>query len=134
MKKIKIAAKEVKEIPEDPFFLKGSKALLLSEGCKLDAAKKEIEKRLKEIKEELNLEQEGQYTNSEGDRISISYTKNYSEPDPKEIYSLMKTKKLGKFFWKCVKLSITELKKYISENEVNSFRKELDPIKRHSFK
>jgi tetrahydromethanopterin S-methyltransferase subunit G len=129
----KIIKKKVVQ-EKDPFLLTGNKALLLAEGCKIDKQKKDIEKRLKEIKDELELDLAGEYSNSAGDRLNLSFTPRFTDPDPKEVYAIMKTKKLGKFFWKCIKVGLTEAKKYVSEKELNKLRKELDPIKRHSFK
>jgi len=132
----KIIKKKTKVDTSDPWTLTDEKGLLLSEACKLDKEKKDIEKRLKEIKEELNpiLKNEGVYSNNAGDRVTVSFREKYTDVEPKELYNLMKKKKLVKFFWKSVKVGLTEAKKYNSEKEINDLRKKLDPIKALSFK
>jgi tetrahydromethanopterin S-methyltransferase subunit G len=123
-----------KEKEPNPFMLSGEKALLVAEGCKLDKQKKDIEKRLTEIKKALDFKKAGEYSNSAGDRIVVSIRDNYTNIVPKELYSTMKKKKLGKFFWGSVKVALTEAKKYLTEKEIDSLRKKLDPIKIYSFK
>jgi hypothetical protein len=122
------------EEPEYSFLLTGDKALLLAEGCKLNKQKKEIDKRLTEIKKSLEFEKAGDYSNSAGDVVNFSLVPKFSEPDPKEFHSVMKSKKLTKFFWGCVKVGITEAKKFLTEKELDKLRTELDPTKKYTFK
>lgn len=124
-----------KVIDSDPFLLKGNDALLLAEACKLDKQRKDAEKRLKEIKASFQgLTQKGEYSNSAGDRVVVSYRDAYTDIEPKEVQKLLKTKKLGKYFFKCVKVALTETKKYLNEKEIEGLREKLDPIKAFSFK
>lgn len=132
MKKIKKT--KTKATEKDPWNLTGEKAALLSEACQLDKDKKFAEKRIKEIKKILDLKEKGTYHNSSGDSVIITEQKKQTEPEPKEVYKYMKTKKIARHFWKCVKVQITEIKKYIAENELAKFQDDLDPIKKWSFK
>lgn len=129
-KKVKIKKTKV---DESIFTLTGDKALLLAEGCKLNKQKKEAEKRLKEIKKSLDLKVAGQYTNSAGDKLNFTVVSNLTDPEPEDFYKEMKKKKLKAFFWKCIKVSITEAKKYLTEKEMNKLRAPLDPTQKYSF-
>jgi hypothetical protein len=133
-KKIKKVKKTAPKKEEHSFLLTGDKALLIAEGCKINKQKKDIEKRLTEIKKDLDLNVAGDYSNSAGDVVNVSLVSKFTDPDPKEFYSIMKKKKLGKFFWNCVKVGITEAKKYTTEKELNNLRTELDPTKKFTFK
>lgn len=133
-KKIKKVKKAAPKKEEHSFLLKGDKALLLAEGCKINKQKKDIEKRLNEIKKELDFKIAGDYSNSAGDVVNFSLVQKYTDPDPKEFHSVLKKKKLGKFFWSCVKVAITEAKKYTTEKELNNLRVELDSTPKFTFK
>ena len=128
--------KKKKTTNNDPYLLKGEEALLLAEACKLDKQRKDAEKRLKEIKKAFtDLKEKGEYSNSAGDRVIVSFRDKYTEMEPKEVQKLLKSKKLGKYFWKCVKIALTETKKYLTEKEIDDLRTKLDPpIKAFSFK
>jgi hypothetical protein len=133
-KKVIKKIKEPKE-KEHSFLLTGEKALLLAEGCKINKQKKDIEKRLTEIKEALDLNVKGDYSNSAGDVVNLSLTAKFTDPDPKEFFNIMKSKKLTKFAWGCLKVGLTEAKKYVTEKELSKLRTDLkDPIKRFTFK
>ena len=67
-------------------------------------------------------------------RSYYAYRDNYTDIEPKEVQKILKTKKLGKYFWKCVKVALTETKKYLTEKEIDNLRTKLDPIKAFSFK
>lgn len=135
-KKITLKTKKPKKVieQEHSFLLTGDNALLLAEGCKLNKQKKDIDKRLAEIKKSLNLEIAGDYSNLVGDEVNFALIPKLTDPDPKEFHSLMKSKKLTKFFWGCVKVGLTEAKKYVTEKELNNLRTELDPVKKYTFK
>lgn len=124
-----------KKTKVDPFKLTGNEGLLLAEACKLDKQRKEVEKRLKEIKNSfISIEKEGQYYNDSGDKLDFSERDNYTPIDPKELYEIMKKQKVGKSFWKCVKPSIAEVKKFIPQNSIDKLRKKLNPTPVYSFK
>lgn len=108
--------------------LEDEDGLLLMEACKLDKKKKATEKRLKEIKEKLNLIEKGEYTNTAGDIVKITITPKKSEIDPQELYNIMTKKQIGKKFWGCVKVQITPLKKVVPETAIEKMQYELDPI------
>ena len=109
-----------KTTDSNPYLLKGEEALLLAEACKLDKQRKDAEKRLKEIKKAFtDLKEKGEYSNSAGDHVIVSFRDKYTEMEPKEVQKLLKSKKLGKYFWKCVKIALTETKKYLTEKEID---------------
>ena len=124
-----------KKTKADPFKLTGNEGLLLAEACKLDKQRKEAEKRLKEIKKSFtSVEKVGQYYNDAGDKLDFSERDNYTPIDSKELYDLMKKRKISKFFWGCVKPGLTETKQYIPVKEIDKLRQKLDPTPVFSFK
>ncbi len=114
--------------------LEGDDALLLAEACKLDKSKKAADKRLKEIKIDLDLFLAGDYTNKAGDTVKVSSSAKKSEIDPLELFRLFKGKKIVKRFWSCIKVQLTPLKKVIATTEIEALQTDLDPIIKYSFK
>ncbi len=128
-------AKIIKNKTEvNPFLLTGEKADLLTEGCFLNKENKKIEKRLSEIKKELDLSAKGTYFNEHGDEVVINFTPRKTDPEPKEIFKYMKAQRIARHFWKCVKIQMSEIKKFIAEEQMKDFQDELEPIKKHTFK
>ena len=113
--------------------LEGTQALLLAEACKINTVKKEIEGRLKEIKEELSLSK-GSYKNSAGDKLTISETEKFTEINSKKVFDYLKKNKMMASFPGTVKVQLTPLKKVVPESTYNKWRKPLDPISRWIFK
>jgi hypothetical protein len=139
MKKlIKKKAVEVKEeIIKDEFgriVLSDKKADLLEEACTLNLLKKKAEDRLKEIKTELGLTEKGVYINSKNNQLTISLSVNKSDVEPQTIYKKFHKLKQLDNFWNCVKVSITELGKYLPKDEIDGLRTELEPTVRYSYK
>ena len=114
--------------------LENSKGLLLAEGCKLDKRKKAAEKRLKEIKKELDLTQKGDYTNRSGNIVKVTVVPKKSDIDPKRLHSLLVKKKMISRFWSCIKVQLTPLKKVIPESAIEKMQEDLDDIIKCSFK
>ncbi len=114
--------------------LSGDQAALLSEGCKLNAQKKAIEARLKEIKSEMKINKIGTYTNKANDKVVISEVQNYSPVDPKLLFKYMRENKMTKHYWSCVKVQLTPLKKQIAESKYNKWRNKLDITFKWAFK
>jgi hypothetical protein len=108
-------------------------ALLLAEACKLDKQKKAAEKRLKKVKEILNLTQKGDYTNKAGDIVKISVSAKKSDIDTLTLYNEMKKKKIESRFWACVKAQLTPLKKVLPETEIAKLQFDLDDVIKHTF-
>lgn len=113
--------------------LEGKDAVLLAEACKINADKKDLEEKLKKIKEELCLNTKGKYTNLDGDIVTISVTAKKSEIDPKIAYDYFKKRKILNRFWSCLKVQLTPLKKVVPSNIIESWRFDLDPIIKHTF-
>jgi len=102
----------------------GKKGLLLAEGCKLNKEKKEIDKRLKEIKGELTgfINEDGSYTNAAGDILVVAAKEQYTEIDGKEVLSYLKTQKMGKRVWEVLKVQVTPLKKLVPDEVIDGMR------------
>lgn len=113
---------------------KGKKALLLAEGCKLNKVKKDAEKRLKEIKEEIDIAVEGTYTNEVGDKLVVSESDNYTDIDPKDVKMYLKNNKMLKRFSETIKVQLTPLKKLVPESVYDTWRSKLDPTLKFSWK
>jgi hypothetical protein len=114
--------------------VKGKKALLLAEGCKLNKQKKEIENRLKEIKTEIDFKIPNTYRNEAGDELVLSETERFTDVLPEDVRSYLKKNRLGKHFFGCVKVNITSLKKVMPETVINAYRKPLDSVMRFTWK
>lgn len=113
--------------------LKGKKALLLAEACKINAQSKKIKKRLEEIKKEMDLS-EGEYTNEASDSLNISESDKMSPIDPKKAFMWMKKNELRTEFWKCVKIQLTELRKQVPAKMVEKWERKIDTTKKWTFK
>lgn len=114
--------------------LKGRKALLIAEGCKLRKEGKVIETRLGEIKKELAFAAPGTYQNEAGDIVQIGRTEKFTEISPKEVLSYLKKRKMTDRFPEIIKIQITALRKIVPESIIEKWRKPLDPIFRWTWK
>ena len=114
--------------------LKGKRALLLAEGCKLAKEKKAIEARLAEIKKEIQLIEPGTYYNEAGDTLTIAETIKFTDISPKSVLSYLKKNRMANRFPECVKVQITPLKKIVPESVITRWRTPLDPIQRWNWK
>lgn len=114
--------------------LKGRKALLLAEGCKLRKEAKVIEGRLAEIKAEMNINTAGTFRNEAGDELVISETAKFSEISPGTVLSYLKKKRMSNRFPEIVKVQITALKKVVPESVVDKWREPLDAVMRWNWK
>ena len=114
--------------------LKGRKALLLAEGCKIKRQMKMHEERLKEIRSELGFDSAGIYRNEAGDELVISETEKFTEISPKSVLNYLKKNNMASRFPETVKVQITPLKKLVPETVINRWRKPLDPILRWTWK
>lgn len=114
--------------------LKGKKALLLAEGCKIKKELKIKEERLNEIKNEININESGTYRNEAGDELVIAETEKFSEISPGTVLTYLKKKKMSNRFPEIVKVQITPLKKIVPESMINRWRTPLDSILRWTWK
>lgn len=114
--------------------LKGRKALLLAEGCKVKKQMKEAEERLKEIKDEMDLKNPGTYKNEAGDELVINETEKFSEISPVTVLNYLKKKGMASRFPETVKVQITPLKKVVPESMIDKWRTPLDSILRCTWK
>lgn len=113
--------------------LKGKKALLLAEACKLGKEIKAKEKRIAIIKSELDLKK-GTYENEANDTLNIGESDKMSPIDPKKAFMWMKKNDLRAAFWKCVKIQLTELRKQVPEKQVDKWERKIGTTQRWTFK
>jgi hypothetical protein len=116
--------------------LKKDKAILLHRAAAIKSEIKELEKEFKKVKKQLDLNKKGTYTTKLKDPVTlvIGETKNYSDIDSHLLFKYMKEQKQLKHFWGCVKVQMTNIKKFVPESRFSAWRKELDPILKWSFK
>jgi len=117
----------------DIITLKGKKALLLAEACKLSKEQKKIKARLEKIKKKLDLEK-GSYMNKANDSVNVSETAKMSPIDPKKVFMYMKKNKLRAEYWKCVKVALKELRLQVPEKVVDKWERKISTTKRWTFK
>ncbi len=113
--------------------LKGKKALLLAEACKLNREKKEIDGRIKVIKDELNLKK-GSYSNEANDSLTIAESDKMAPIEPKKVFLYMKKHDLRAEFWKCIKIQLTELRKQVPEKAITKWERNIGTTQRFTFK
>lgn len=114
--------------------LKGKKALLLAEGCKINKEKKKLEKRLAEIKAEIDLKVPDTYLNEAGDELTVSEVPNFSDVDPKKVIDYLRKQKLSTRFPEVVKVQITALRKIVPESVFSKWRIALDSSMKFTWK
>lgn len=114
--------------------LKGRKALLLAEGCKIRKEMKVLDDRLKEIKEDMKLKEAGTYTNEAGDELVITSTQKFTEISPGNVLNYLKKKKMASRFPEIVKVQIVPLRKVAPETMIDKWRTPLELIFRWSWK
>ena len=112
----------------------GERAKLLTEACDLNRIKKNAEKRLAEIRKEIDINDKGVYVNYNNDQLTVVESIPKSDIDPKELYAYMLKEKKLESFWTSVKVGITELKKHLSEGIVDGLRHDLDPVLKFTYK
>jgi len=113
--------------------LKGKKALLLAEACKIGKEIKDKTKRLNTIKEELDLKK-GSYENEANDTLNIGESDKMSPIDPKKAFLYMKKNDLRAEFWKCVKIQLRELRKQVPEKVVSKWERKIGTTQKWMFK
>jgi hypothetical protein len=114
--------------------LKGDKAVLLAEGCKINKEKKKAEKRLAEIKKEIGIKAPGTYVNKAGDELVIAETEKWSDISPKKVLDYLKKNRLSNRFPEVVKVQMAPLKKLVPETIIEKWRFPLDSILRWTWK
>ena len=113
--------------------LKGKKALLLAEACKISKEKKKIEKRIDAIKGELDLKK-GSYSNEANDSLTIGESDKMSPIEPKKAFLYMKKAGLRAEFWKCIKISLKDLRTQVPEKIVSKWERKIGTTQRFTFK
>lgn len=111
-------------------------AALIREGAALDTDIKLAQSRLKKIKEKLTKAlDKGTYIDPKSmSSVTISVTPKYSDITPDDAKKALREKRLGKHFHECVKVSVTPLKRYLSDTEISKLREVVGHSERCSFK
>jgi len=111
-----------------------SVVFLIEEGCKLDRRKKAIEEKLEGIKTELAVLTAGaKYKTPKGKIVTISSSPIYTTIEPSKAKRALLDKRLGKAFFSCVKVHVTEFVKHFSLDEMDELRKIDGYQRKHSF-
>jgi len=110
-------------------------AKLINEGALLDTEIKKLAKDFKEVKSELDDElDKGTFVTSKGHALTISCSKRYSDIAPEEAKTALRKKRLGKNFMNCIKVNLTELRKLLTDEEINKLRVAAGNTTKMSFK
>jgi len=134
---VKVRKKINENIQSDgTILLKGKKALLLAEACKLNVTKKNAEKRIKQIKIEMDLKNAGEYVNEANDKLVLAESDKFTDIDARKLYNKLKkkSKSMEMKFFTVVKVQVGPLEKIMPKTVIGRMRSKLDPIKRWSFK
>ncbi len=108
---------------------------LINEGAELDVEIKALTARIKEIKGDLTEKMDvGTYVTEEGHSVTISESPKFSDISPENAKKALREKRLGKNFMGCIKVAITPLKRYLSDQEIGTLREVLAYSRRYSFK
>ena len=113
--------------------LNGKKGELIDEGSRLNAEKKIIEDRLKEIKAELSELPPDKYESEMG-VVIVSESEQFENIAPKTVLNYLKKNKMVSHFPDTVKVNVTALKKVVPEVVFNKWRKPKGKVKRFTFK
>lgn len=106
----------------------------IEEGAKLDAEIKLRQTKLKGIKEDLSTQKPGKYITEEGRLVTISEAPKYTDIPPETAKKALREKRLGKNFMECIKVVVTPLKRYLSDQEIGTLREVDSYTRKYSFK
>lgn len=112
----------------------GKTAKLINNGAQLDDELKLLKDELSEVKDDLGFLSAGKHVTSEGNSVTVSETDVFSEISPESAKMALREKRLGKNFLDCVKVAITPLKRYLSDQELGTLRKVVKQSRRYTFK
>lgn len=108
---------------------------LVKEGLKLSDKIKLLEKEFSKIKRKLDEYPAGKYATEGNETVTISETPVVTDPDPFAVKKLLIERKIGPRFMECVKIHITSLKRYITDEELAALRTETGEVsRRYSFR
>lgn len=109
---------------------------LIDEGSQIRNKMKVYEERLDEIKAELKKYDlpKGVYVAPGGGVLDLTYKRSYSAPSAKELYDWLKSKRMSKMFFSCVKVAAKETAATIGEDNYNDLRVKNADIPQMSFK
>ena len=120
----------------DVIKLKGKEEIeaLIIKGVELDTQIKSLSAELNYIKEQLGSFNPGKFISTTGASVTISETPRYTDISPADAKQALRDKRLGQLFVKCIKVSVTELGKLLSDVELNALRERTGSTRRYSFK
>ncbi len=109
-------------------------AATINKGAELDTEIKWMQEQLKGIKEDLSTQDPGKYITEAGRSVTISESPKFSDVTPEAAKKALREKRLGKNFMECIKVVITPLKRYLSDQEIGTLREVVDHVRKYSFK
>ena len=110
-------------------------AKIIDAAANIDAEIKNLKIKLDGYREDLDSDLDpGKYITTGGHSVTVSETTTYTEIDPTKAKKALKAKRQGKFFPDCVKIALTQLKRYLSDQELEELREVKGTSRRYSFK
>lgn len=106
----------------------------INTAAELDAEIKLLQMKLASIKDELGGVDPGKYVTSDGHTVTISESPKFSEITPDAAKKALREKRQGKNFMECIKVAVTPLKRYLSDQEIGTLREVTTYTRRYSFK
>jgi hypothetical protein len=106
----------------------------INKATKIDKEIKELKTKLEAIKENMYDVAPGKYITDKGNTVTIAEAPKFSEISPEKVKKELRSKRLGKKFTECIKVVITPLKKYLSDQEIKDLREIESYTRRYSFK
>lgn len=106
----------------------------IERGAKVNAKIKVLTAELKGIKEDLSKLEPNKYLTDDGNAVTISEAPRFSDVSPELAKKALRGKRLGNNFMDCVKVAITPLKRYLSDQEIGTLRETVGYTRKYSFK
>lgn len=107
---------------------------LVNEGAAIDEQITGLTLRFDAIKVALKGLKPGTYVTKAGNHVKVTEVDKKADADPKETRELFKEKKLANRFYDVIKVSATDLAKYLSEVEIGKLRPKIGTIRKYSWK
>jgi len=109
-------------------------AQTINKAVRLDKQMKAFKLELDAIKTELDAAEPGKYLTEEGNTLTISESPKFSDVTPDDAKKALREKRLGKNFHECIKVNVTCLKRFLSDQELGILRDVVTYTRRYSFK
>ena len=106
----------------------------INEGVTHDREIKRLQTLMAGTKEDLADLKPAKYMTPGGNTVTISTTPKYTDIAPEEAKKALRMKRLGMNFMSCVTIGVTKLKRFLSDQEIESLRKIESYTRKCSFK